>query len=96
MDKDMRQRCILCERAKPYVWHQSATTFICADCRADAARGRAFKKYMENKSFSFYVSKDPYGTYVVTAVDVVEGDEIGVGKTLDAALEAAGLMEGEQ
>lgn len=85
MDKDMRQKCILCEQLKPYVWHQSATTFICADCRADAKLGRAVRRM-------------PVDAYLLRVAGGWQADagivpDIAEGDTPEAALAAAGLME---
>lgn len=89
MDKDMRQKCILCEQLKPYVWHQSATTFICADCRADAALGRAVRRLSRDAYDLFHCER-------LWGVSHRERGTVGSGKTPEDALKAAGLMEVEK
>ena len=88
MDKDMRQRCILCEQTKPYKWHQSATTFICADCRADAALGRAVRRFSEG--MALFKHNPEWAFRQNYSGDIIRLD------TPEAVLQAAGLMEVEK
>lgn len=85
MDKDMRQKCILCEQMKPYAWHQSATTFICEDCHANVELGRAVR----NAPIRTQINRDVEKWWIWR-----HGmKNLGVHDTPEAALTAAELME---
>lgn len=88
MDKDMRQKCILCEQLKPYVWHQSATTFICDSCRADAALGRSVRRFREG--MALFKHNPEWAFRQGYSGDIIRRD------TPEAALKAAGLWEVEK